>query len=109
MKLLSRGVLSQHNCDEAIKLARIVIGAVKNRDFDVLPKTINYPITITAINSGKKFYIEDQEEFLRLNFDKVFYRQNVLRVVNTQYMFVNGDIWLSAVQNQIKVICTNKF
>lgn len=53
-------VCSQQNCGEAIKLAQLVIGAVKNRDFDVRSKTIalqSVQIKISTQNQMKVIFI----------------------------------------------------
>ena len=109
-------VWSQQECDEAIKLAEVVIEAVKNNDLNALSKTINYPITISSSRSNEELQINNEAEFLNLSFDEVFTDEMCSRIINTQELFASwrgfmlgrGEIWVSPVDAQMQVISINK-
>ena len=109
-------VWSQQECDEAIKLAEIVVEAVKNKDLNALSKTINYPITISSAKSDEKVQINNEAEFLNLSFDEVFTDEMCSQIINTRELFASwrgfmlgrGEIWVSPVNAQMKVISINK-
>ncbi len=109
-------VWSPQESDEAIKLAEIVVEAVKNKDLDSLSKTINYPITISSAKSDEELQINNEAEFLNLSFDDIFTDEMCSQIINTKELFASwrgfmlgrGEIWLSTVNAQMKVISINK-
>lgn len=109
-------VWSQQECDEAIKLAEIVVEAVKNKDLNALSKTINYPLTISSSRSDEELQINNEAEFLNLSFDEVFTDEMCSQIIDTQELFASwrgfllgrGEIWVSPVDAQMKVISINK-
>ena len=108
-------VWSQQECDEAIKLAEVVIEAVKNKDLNTLSNLISYPITITG-TSNEEIHINNEEEFLCLSFDEIFTDKMCSEIIDTQELFASwrgfmlgrGEMWLAPVQNQMKIISVNK-
>ena len=109
-------VWSQQECDEAIKFAEIIVEAVKNKDLNALSKTINYPLTISSAKSDEKVQINNEAEFLNLSFDEVFTDEMCSQIIDTQELFASwrgfmlgrGEIWVSPVDAQMKVISINK-
>ncbi len=109
-------VWSPQECDEAIKLAEIVVEAVKNKDLNALSKTINYPLTISSSRSDEELQINNEAEFLNLSFDDIFTDEMCSQIINTQELFASwrgfmlgrGEIWVSPVDAQMKVMSINK-
>ncbi len=109
-------IWSQQECDEAVKFAQEVVDAVKGKNIEKLSTMINYPITVQVGSSENQVEIKNKEEFLTLKFDEIFTDKMCSKIIETTELFSNqngfmmgsGEIWLSPVEGQMKIITINR-